>query len=167
MAIIFPILGGLLLLAAWFVQQTLLANKNDALGRIKAAEETFATYQSENAQFNAERKRRGISDPRDDPGFRDQVRNYEDGLNHLEEVLDPVVRKGIPPRQNPYTSEPAALLETTQTRLTAIQKAVRAKKDSLSADKKRINTAFIVLYVLGSIAVLIGTAAGFRRPAKA
>jgi hypothetical protein len=164
-AIIFPIVGGLLLLAAWFVQQTLLASKNDALHRIEVAEGNFATYQSGNAEFNAARKRSGNPDPLHDPGFSDQVRNYETGLKHLEEVLDPAAREGIP-QYNP-TSDNAALLDNTQTRLEAIQTAVKAETDSLEADKKRINTIFVVLYVVGSIAVLIGTVAGFRRSAKA
>ncbi len=96
---------------------------------------------------------------------RVQAYNYELGLQDMEKLLDPAIRRNIP-RSNPgdaYSMSVAKVYKRTQDRLDKIYPAVDAKKSSLEADKKRVNAIFFGLYALGSIAIVAASLASLRR----
>jgi hypothetical protein len=166
-----PVLGGLLLFSSWVVQQTLLGEANASLQRIEVAEGSYATYQSNNALFNAMREIAQRDEPLPpavmDSVLRFQAKNYELGLHPMEAVLkNEEVHASLPPAANPddLATPPDAIIETTQARLGQIQLALRGEKRSIEDDKRERTGLFIALYAVGSIIVLAGTAVSAADP---
>lgn len=162
--VLLPVLGGLLLFSSWVVQQTLLNEANASLQRIELAEATYATYESNNALFNAMRELGQADKPLSpavvDKVFRFQARNYELGLHPMEAAVDEEVRTSLPPAPdaNDLAVPPEIIIGTTQTRLEKIQLSLKAEKRSIERAKDNRTDLFIGLYALGTIVVLVGTA---------
>src|SRR5689334_21038673 len=148
------VLGAVVLFGAWVFQQTLLNEANGTLQSIRAAETAFETYQSNNALFNAI-----VSGSAAGNGLeirRFQVINYEYGLRHLEDVLDPAQRSRIPAPLSPLDGDwtPEKGMQRINERIGAVQGAVREKKDEIAARSARVNAIFLAAYAVGSLLIL-------------
>jgi len=154
-----PVIGAVILFAAWVVQQTLLERANSSLQQIYAAENTFQTYQSNNALFNAIARLPDAGAGTQDYIRTVQIYNYELGLRDMEALLGDSERQGIPGSVNAYSGMPPLdqKMEIVQERLTKIQGAVANQKERIAVRKASLNRKFFVLYALGSIVVLVGS----------
>ena len=166
---IIPVLGSIILFLSWVFQQSWLEDANGALQQISAAQSIFQTYQSNNALFNAV-----LEAIKDNPDSVEQVRrtqvyNYELGLRELEALLDAEARTDIPKPPNPFsgTSDVATLMGLTQERINKIQGELALKRDEITRRKSSLNTMFLILYAVGSITVLIGSALNEVKSTKA
>jgi hypothetical protein len=183
--VVLSVLGSLMLFAAWAVQQTILEEKNATLNRIDAARDKYVTYQSNNALFSAVLSASRHADPLSGHRGRDiaatdalgehirriQTYNYELGLEDMEGVLDPAIRRTIP-RAYPvgayfdHSKSISELTERTQDRLGEIQAGIATKVSSVDADKERVRTMFFVLYAVGSVAIVAASLATLRESGR-
>lgn len=154
-----PVTGAIILFASWVLQQTRLEHANSTLLRIFSAENTFQTYQSNNALFNAITR---LCD--NDNSLQEYVRtvqlyNYELGLRDLEALLPGSERAGIPDAVNAYGGEPTPeqKMSIVQERLEKIQAAIASEKKRIEEGKAYLNRLFFGLYALGSVMVLAGS----------
>ena len=154
-----PVMGAIVLFASWVVQQTLLERANSRLQQIYAAENSFQTYQSNNALFNAVAKLSGDGHDAQDYIRTVQIYNYELGLRPMEALLTVSDRQGIPGAVNAYSGTPSLdeKMAIVQERLTKIQEAVGRQKERIAAAKASLNRLFFALYAFGSIVVLAGS----------
>jgi hypothetical protein len=147
------VFGAMVLFGAWVFQQTLLNEANSALQTIRAAESVFQTYQSNNALFSAIASTAPtvVSEVR-----RFQIINYEYGLGHLEELLDPEQRTHIPIPSRPLDSDWDADTagQRLNERIRAIQSGVKQRKDEILARSSRTNWTFLAMYGAGSLLIL-------------
>ncbi len=155
------VVGGLVLVGSWILQQTLLDRANGKLDRIYNAQSTFATYQSNNALFNAILSATAPGVSRRLDVRRSQVYNYELGLRDMEDLLSAKERRGIPPTLISQAFSSAdifvRLWPTLQARTVKIQAAVRNKRARILSEKNRLYWIFFALYLCGSTLVLSGT----------
>lgn len=154
-----PVIGAVVLFAAWVVQQTLLERANSSLQQIYAAENVFQTYQSNNALFNAIARLPDAGAGTQDYIRTVQIYNYELGLRDMEALLDRSERRDIPGRVDAYGGVPPLdqKMEIVQERLSKIQGAIARQKEKIAGRKAYLGRVFFVLYALGSIAVLLGS----------
>jgi hypothetical protein len=166
---IIPVVGSIILFLAWVFQQTLLGEANNTSQRISNAQSIFQTYQSNNALFNAI-----VETVKTDSGPVDKIRraqiyNYELGLRELEALLDDEAKATIPSPPNPFsgTSDAEAMMRVTQERINMIQGKLVKMREKIAERKAALNVIFLVLYAIGSLAVLIGSAVAVLQTAKA
>jgi hypothetical protein len=165
---IIPVLGSIILFLSWAFQQTLLGEVNSTSQRISNAQSVFQTYQSNNALFNAlvetvKNDRESIDQIR-----RVQISNYELGLRELEALLDDEAKATIPSPPNPFsgTADAATMMRITQERINTIQGKLAQKREEMAGRKAALNTTFLLLYAIGSLTVLTGSALGAVQSAK-
>lgn len=154
-----PVIGAVILFAAWIMQQTLLERANSSLQQIYAAENVFQTYQSNNALFNAIAKLPDAGAETQDYIRIVQIYNYELGLRDMEALLSGSERRDIPGSVNAYSGVPPLdqKMKIVQERLTKIQGAIARQKERIAERKASLSRVFFVLYALGSIVVLLGS----------
>jgi hypothetical protein len=159
---IIPVLGSIILFLSWAFQQTLLGEVNSTSQRISNAQSVFQTYQSNNALFNALLETSKNDSASMDRIKRLQISNYELGLRELEVLLDAKAKEGIPAPPNPFssTSDTATMMHATQERIHMIQGRVAQKREGIARRKAALNTTFLLLYAIGSLIVLTGSALG-------
>ena len=102
-----PVIGAVILFASWVVQQTLLEGANSRLQQIYVAENSFQTYQSNNALFNAISKLSGGGGDVQNYIRTVQIYNYQLGLRGMEALLSAPERAGIPGAVNAYSGTPS------------------------------------------------------------
>ena len=164
-----PVFGSLILFLAWVFQQTLLEDANSKLQKIYNAEAVYQTYQSTNALFNAIKTTITTNSESAEQIIRFQMYNYELGLRDMEQLLDDTTRHDIPKAPNVYSkvSTVNAMVETTQERLGKIQAGIAKNKQTIEERKSTLNAIFLVLYALGTVAVLLGSIFNLLLPSKA
>jgi hypothetical protein len=157
---IMPVLGSIILFSSWVFQQTLLDEANSTLQRISNAQSVFQTYQSNNALFNALTKTVENHGELVDYIRRVQIYNYELGLRELEALLDDEAKATIRSPARPFsgTSDPATRMHITQERINAIQGRLVQKREEVNGRKVVLNTTFLLLYAIGSVTILTGSA---------
>lgn len=156
---IIPVAGAIILFLSWVFQQTLLDQANGDLQQLQSAEDTFQTYQSNNALFNALAKASGDQQDTADYIRTVQIYNYELGLREMEGLLDDGDRRDIPRPVNAYDGSPplAEKMDIVQDRLTRIQGGIASKKARIQEQKARYARIFFGTYALGSLMVLVGS----------
>jgi hypothetical protein len=157
---IIPVLGSIILFLSWVFQQTLLGEANSALQRISSAQSVFQTYQSNNAMFNAIVETIKDDSESVDKIRRSQIYNYELGLRELESALDDEAKADIPSPPNPFSGAPdvETMMRITQERINTIQGKLAEAREKIGEQKAALSAAFLVLYALGSLTVLTGSA---------
>jgi hypothetical protein len=165
---IIPVLGSIVLFLCWAFQQTLLGEINSTSQRISSTQNVFQTYQSNNALFNAL-----VETLKNDSESIDQIRrvqifNYELELREFEALLDDEAKATIPTPPNPFsgTSDSATMMRITQERISTIQGKVAKKREEIAGRKAALNATFLLLYTIGSLIVLIGSALGAVQSAR-
>lgn len=156
---ILPVLGSIILFLAWVFQQTLLGNANSALQRIYTAQSVFQTYQSNNSLFNAILETSNSDSETISKVRSMQIYNYDLGLREMEGLLTGVEKVGIPEQPNPFSGTPdtETKMAILQERIDTIQGRLEAKKIAITLQKAVYNSVFLLLYVFGTMTVLLGT----------
>ena len=156
---ILPVLGSIILFFAWVFQQSLLGAANSTVARIDSAQSVFRTYQSNNGIFNALLETVKDDSESVDHVRRSQIYSYELGLRELEDLLDDVDKKDIPPPVGVFDGSfnAVAAMRQTQARIDVIQGKVIEMRANVTTRKATLNTLFLGLYAVGSLTVLIGS----------
>jgi len=152
------VLGAVVGFSAWAFQQTQLSAANDAIQSIRSAQTAFEAYQSNNGVFNALAV--GADPARVSEIRRFQIISYEQGLSHLEALLDPADSADIPPAPRALDGDwdANAALQTENLRIGGIQSALTRKKATISQQAEASSRIFLALYAVGSILVLAANA---------
>src|SRR4051794_16250563 len=126
------VLGAVVGFSAWAFQQTQLSAANDAIQSIRSAQTAFEAYQSNNGVFNALAV--GADPARVSEIRRFQIISYEQGLSHLEALLDPADSADIPPAPRALDGDwdANAALQTENLRIGGIPK--RRRQPSTTAN---------------------------------
>jgi hypothetical protein len=166
---IIPVLGSIILFLCWAFQQTLLGKVNSTSQRISDAQSVFQTYQSNNALFNAIVETVKSDSESIDQIRRAQISNYEHGLRVLETLLNDEAKATIPSPPNPFSgiSDAETMMRITQERINTIQGKLTKMREEIAGRKAALNTTFLLLYAVGSLIVLTGSALGAVQSAKA
>jgi hypothetical protein len=157
---IIPVLGSIILFLSWTFQQTWLGEVNSTSQRISNAQSVFQTYQSNNALFNALAETVKNDSESIEQIRRVQISNYELGLRELEALLEDEAKATIPSPPNPFsgTSDAATMMRITQERINTIQGKLAQKREEIARRKAALNTTFLLLYAIGSLTILTGSA---------
>ena len=154
-----PLIGAVVLLLSWAVQQTLFAEWNASLSRLSAAEAVFHSYRAANGVFHA---LRDASDEKVRDAIQGhQLVNYERGLGEVRKALDP----GIYDRN--FQLERDALQAGVQYDdlsadgkvlfiFSAMSRALAENRNILEVQKSSAERWFKWLYVIGSLLVIGG-----------
>jgi len=156
---VLPIVGSIILFLAWVFQQTLLGNANSTLQRINTAQSVFQTYQSNNALFNAILETTKGDSETVSKVRSMQIYNYDLGLRELEALLTDEEKTDLPKQPNPFSGTPdtATMMSILQTRIDMIQGKLETKKEAIAEQKSTYNKIFLILYVIGTLTILIGS----------
>lgn len=160
----FSIVGSVVLLAAWLVQQFMFDELNNRLQQLNAAEAVFYQYRATNQIFVA---LRDIAGSGKDPVIADtQTRNYEIGLAYLQGAVSAQAYREASAR---FQAEDAARMSPDAKRLTeanVLSLAVSTDRAALQKKKTVVQIIFWILNILGSLLLIIATvakASGARR----
>jgi hypothetical protein len=158
-ATISPVIGSLVLFGAWVIQQTAVETARTEARRLADAQNSYVTYQSNNALFNALIAAAAPETTRvlAIRGF--QVNNYELGLTAMDNALSTSEHAGIPAAVFMIGGQGADVerrMQVTQVRLESLQARIRTKQDALDGTQRVVERRFLALYVLGTVLVLVG-----------
>jgi hypothetical protein len=158
-----PVAGALLLFGAWAVQQLLSAEWNAALARIGAAEAVFHSYRSSNGVFRALRHLTASSEEEASID-REQQMNYELGLREVLRTVDQSLHDKHLKRQVETLEEGVTLdTLTVNARIMVLFAALTAtlveQRSALVERKDAAQRTFLVLYIVGTLLVILGGAA--------
>jgi hypothetical protein len=156
-----PALGALVLFGAWMLQQSLIQRAANELQQINHAQSVYRTYQSHNAVFNSIHELVKANESKSEQIRRYQTYNYELGLTAMDEALIPAEHHDVP--SAPWAYDPRVsiteILNRTQDRLEKLQAKIKNRRDELNARQKCLNVSFVVIYIVGSVLALLGSAA--------
>jgi hypothetical protein len=158
--------GAVLLFVSWAFQQTLLDKANGRAQALSNAQAIYQTYQSNNALFNAVVATLAGNESAQREIRRYQISNYALGLQPMENLLEPSDRTNLPGPVDVFSGDfdYARAIETTQTRLEAIQNGIRDEKNQIEGRKARLRWVFLTLYGLGTLVVLLANSIKALRP---
>lgn len=156
--ILFSVLGSVILLGSWAVQQLLFNNWNAKLSKLGSAESVFHAYRASDGLFRALRviAPQAIID-------REQLKSYENGLSVLRQVVDGKIYDASRSRTIETLPEDIKFEELSAhgkilVEFDAMQRALVQERSELSSRKQIAETVFLTLYIFGTL-VLIGSGA--------
>jgi hypothetical protein len=153
---LFSVVGSVILLVSWGVQQLLFDSWNSKLSKIGSAEAVFHAYRANDGLFRALRviAPQAIADIE-----LQQLKSYKNGLAVLTSVVD----------SNIYNSSRTLSIETLpegqgfeklnaygkiMVEFDAMQRAITLERRQLSNRKEIAETVFLTLYVLGTLLLI-------------
>ena len=157
---VLPIVGAILLLLSWAIQQFLYGEWNAALSRIGSSESTFQSYRAANELFKSlvviapEANKASIR--------QQQYDSYRKGLQEIGKTLDSdrydlyrTAAIGTLPEEKKtfeaFDTDAKILLESE-----AMHRAISEKRRELSSKKAKAECLFRLFYLLGTLIVIGG-----------
>ncbi len=150
------VLGSVILLVSWAVQQLLFDNWNARLSKLGSAEAVFHAYRANDGLFRALRviAPQAINDIE-----RQQLKSYENGLVVLAQVVDSKIYDAsriltIQTLPEDIKFEELSAHGRILIEFDAMQRALALERAQLSGRKQFAETTFLTLYVLGTFLLI-------------
>ena len=167
------VVGSVILLVSWGVQQLLFDSWNAKLSKLGSAEAVFHAYRANDGLFRA---LRAVAPQAIGDLERQQLRSYENGLSVLRQVVDPNIyddsrSRSIRTLPDGMKFEELSAHGKIIVEFDAMQRALALERRALSGRKESAETVFLALYVLGTLVLIAGGAVKLidmkkGRPAK-
>lgn len=155
-----PIAGAVLLFGSWAVQQLLSAEWNASLARIGASEAVFHSYRAANGVFRAMQVLAPSPELRERID-KEQEMNYELGLKEVLQAVDPAIHdrnlklftETLP---DGLTLERLSVNARNMVLYGALTATLVEQRSILARRKDTAQRAFLWLYVVGTLVVILG-----------
>lgn len=161
---VFPVLGSIVLLGSWAVQQFLYNEWNASLTRIGSSEAVFHSYRANDGVFRALRR---IAPQVNDEISNQQFKNFEKGLYVLKTTIDSTIYADVRARAvesivdglkfDELSADGKILVE-----FDVIQTSLSKERSVLSSRKSVAEKTFLALYVVGTLLIIAGGLAKLR-----
>jgi hypothetical protein len=154
----FEVLGGLILLFSWLSQTFLFDRWRSRLAQIQEAHMEFITYQSNHGIYAV---LSNVVPPEKREELQSlEIRDFRTGLNKLLEVLSDRQHEAlddkIEAQVENYAAQNPEEIAQIMAESTVIQTEFAEEKQRIKAKKSHAEKLFWVLYILGSVLILLG-----------